>query len=163
MDSCGFQPRTPESSAPVSVLSVETGAPQRSRYNYFVDRPDGLVMGYNARTGTFAIIVDDVAEVLRGEGPLDGIRDVDDLIDMGFLHSGNELDRVIERYEKGREPDGLNLTIAPAIGCNFSCSYYYQNEHRNNRVMSTMVQEATLRFVAARVSERRKSVSITWY
>jgi len=56
MDSCGFQPRTPESSAPVSVLSVETGAPQRSRYNYFVDRPDGLVMGYNARTGTFAII-----------------------------------------------------------------------------------------------------------
>jgi hypothetical protein len=32
-------------------------------------------MGYHARTGTFAVIAKDVAEVPRGNGPLEGIRD----------------------------------------------------------------------------------------
>lgn len=135
----------------------------RSRYNYFVDRPDGI-MGYNARTGTFALLASDIAAALRGDGSIKGIRDEEKLVEMGFLHSGNELDLVTTRFHAARQHESaLSLTLTPTLACNFRCDYCYQNSYREDKVMSSEVQKAMVHYVAELVKSGRKQVSLFWY
>ena len=72
-----------------------------SRYNHFVKHGEG-VLGYNARTRSFGLLADDVAKALQGDGLVDRIRDADLLIELGFLHRGEESERMIERYRPFR-------------------------------------------------------------
>ena len=137
---------------------------QRSRYNYFVKREDGIV-GYNARTGAFASISTDAYEALsqtNDEWP-DSIEHLS-LFQLGFLHSGDETELIVDRYLEGRErPNDLNLTIVPTLACNFSCDYCFQNEYREAKVMSEGVQDAVLRFVRLQMQQGRHDVSCTWF
>jgi uncharacterized protein len=136
---------------------------QRSRYNYFVERNDGM-LSYNARTGTFARLSDDVARMLRGEGPITESEDTTALLEMGFLHRGDEYDRIVATYLDGKSTGtGLELTIVPTMACNRTCGYCYQTEYRNERVMSTSTQDATIRYATARVSEGWRKVSCTFF
>lgn len=136
---------------------------QKSRYNQFIDRPDGVVMGYNARTGTFAILATGVAQQLRNAGPISNIGDTDELVEMGFLHAGDELDQLRARYERGRSLDSVDLTLIPTMDCNMCCSYCFQNGQRSTSAMSPEVQTATLRFTEGLLHLGRKKVFLTWY
>src|SRR4051794_35109640 len=98
----------------------------RSRYNYFVQRGDRWI-GYNARIGSIAVLAQDVVELLRDNGELSDIRGVDELVQLGFLHYGDELDQIFKVYNDARDNTVLHLTIAPSLACNFACSYCYQN------------------------------------
>lgn len=136
---------------------------QRSRYNFFLEREEGVI-GYNARTGTFALLAHDVAEIVRTEMPLSNIQDIDTLMLMGFVHQGDELAQIVDRFYRDKNQDGeLYLTIAPTLGCNFSCDYCYQDDVRSGKIMSVATQEASIRFIASRIAEGRTNVSCTWY
>lgn len=136
---------------------------RRSRYSYFVDR-GGEVIGYNARTGTFALLASDVAAGLRSDGPIPELDDAEELVRMGFLHYGDELEQVMLRYNQQRNLRHiLHLTLVPTLGCNLSCDYCFQNEYRNARVMSPETQEATLRYVTARIVDGRTEVLCSWF
>jgi uncharacterized protein len=134
----------------------------RSRYNFFVDRPDGVV-GYNARTGTFAHFSLEVADLLRGTAPIPDSDEVESLIEMGFVHDGSELRQVIEAYLGGDTSRDLSLTIAPTLACNRSCTYCYQNNYRTDQVMSTETQDQVVRYVVREVQRGRRQVGLTWY
>src|SRR6266571_796919 len=108
------------------VGGINTGPPaplplERSRYNCFVDRPDG-VMGYNARTGTFALLSPDIAHMLRSDRPVAETADTPSLLEMGFLHRGDEYEQIVATYQNGKSTgQALGLTIAPTLACNRSC------------------------------------------
>ncbi|MEO8095094.1 MAG: radical SAM protein [Pseudolysinimonas sp.] len=105
-----------------------------------------------------------MAEQLQSDRPLLETTDTAELLDMGFLHSGDELEQIISVYQGGRaRGDEIGLTIAPTLACNKACGYCYQNEYRVDRTMSAETQDATVRYVAARVAEGWRKVSCTWY
>lgn len=134
-----------------------------SRYNSFYPRAEGVV-GYNARTGAFALLAMDVAEQLRTSEPIDQMRDADSLLAMGFVHEGNELDLVLSRYEGDRSPTyGVHVTLVPTMACNFHCDYCYQNEYRTHKAMSVETQESTLRFVRNLIRSGQRGLSVDWY
>lgn len=135
---------------------------QRSRYNFY-ERTAAGVVGYNARTGTFALLSEKAASALGSDGPLSGLRDVDQLIAMGFVHRGDELARIIAHFEEQRHRrDVLHLTLVPTLACNLACDYCFQS-HRRKEAMSEEIREATLRFVEASVQEGRKEVLCSWF
>ncbi|MEW4566105.1 radical SAM protein [Bremerella sp. JC770] len=136
---------------------------QRSDYNYFVERPEGIV-AYNARTGHFALLTSDLAMRLQSDCSLADIEEVESLVEMGFLHYGDERDHIGLDYTKASlSQKHLGLTIAPTMGCNYHCDYCYQNEYRNSRIMSPDTQVATLRYIEWLVSQGKTSASCTWY
>lgn len=135
---------------------------QRSRYNFFVERMDGIV-GYNARTGVFALLSANVAALLRDNVPLEGVQDEEELVSLGFLHYGNELDLVRQVFEAGPQADVLHLTIAPTLQCNFECNYCYQNEYRTSNIMSSEVCDGVLRFVRQQIRSGRTKIILDWY
>ncbi len=140
-----------------------SGELQRSRYNSFVRRGDDWI-GYNARTGTFARLSAAVGDALQSCEPVVETGDTPDLLEMGFLHYGDELQQVISVYQSGHATgDAIGLTIAPTLACNKACTYCNQNEYRVDRVMSPETQDATVRYVRARVAEGWKLVNCTWY
>lgn len=140
-----------------------SGDLQRSRYNSFVRRGDGWV-GYNARTGSFAHLSAAVGDALQSGEPVVETVDTPDLLEMGFLHFGDELQQIISVYQNGHaRGDAISLTIAPTIACNKACIYCCQNDYRKDQVMSRETQDATVRYVRARVAEGWKTVTCTWY
>jgi uncharacterized protein len=145
---------------------VMTGTLQRSRYNSFVRRADGIV-GFNARTGTFAVFSAAVAAWLDSTGQIPdspGDDDVAALVEMGFLHRGDELQLIAERYfGHPSAARHLTLTLAPTMACNRSCSYCYQNEYRTSHRMSSETQEAVCRLAAQEVGRGRTQVRCTWF
>jgi uncharacterized protein len=133
-----------------------------SRYNFFVDRLDGVV-AYNARTGVFAHMSRETADVLRSDNFAASEEDVDALVSMGFLHYGDELSLVLKKLAPQSLPK-LGIVLAPTIGCNRTCSYCYQNEYRSASSMSGEVQRATTRFIRKEIASRNaKTVSLTWF
>lgn len=137
---------------------------QRSKYNYFIDRDDMLI-GYNARTGVFALIASDVANVLRGNGQIGNVRDIEELVKMGFLHYCDEYDLIIKRFNSQRELSHvLHLTLVPTLSCNFACNYCFQEEYRNTRVMSSTTQAALLRYITSLIiADGRTEVLCNWF
>ena len=69
---------------------------ERSRFNYFVNRTEirGASIAYNARTGNFTLMSNQIAEILKGEGTLTSLRCLEELCELGFLHNGDELEKI---------------------------------------------------------------------
>jgi uncharacterized protein len=135
----------------------------RSRFNFLYQRSEGFV-AYNARTGAIAYVSNEVAALLDSDTDVADIPELGSLVEMGFIHRGDELRKVADVYRHGTFRHGtLNLTIAPTLACNKACAYCYQNEYRTDRVMSTETQDATVRYVRDLVADGCKTVSCTWY
>jgi uncharacterized protein len=108
-------------------------------------------------------LADDVVQALQGDGPLPEVRGTDELVRLGFLHFGDELDQILDLYNAAKNNSALHLTIAPTLGCNFACEYCFQNTYRNDRFMPPAVQKATMAFIEARVNDGRRNVDLVWY
>src|SRR5437868_1240876 len=91
-------------------------SPVRSKYNYFARRDERWI-GYNARLGSIAVLADDVVRALQGNGPLSVVRGTDELLRLGFLHLGDELDQILDIYNAAKNHTTLHLTITPTLGC----------------------------------------------
>jgi uncharacterized protein len=146
---------------------VSSSVVYHSRYNYYVNRPEGI-MSFNARTGIFALLPTSVGEILqkRGGEVASEIAEVDlkSLLDMGFLHYGDEQDQIISKFETIKNQNQiLYLTLVPTLSCNFSCDYCFQAEYRDTQFMSAETQIAALNFVKGLISEGRRKVICTWF
>jgi uncharacterized protein len=135
----------------------------KSNYNFFVRRADTTI-GYNARTGTFAVLTPEAAQALQSEEEWPDSLESASLLDMGFLHLGDEFSRIGERYTNGRRMEReLTLTLLPTLACNFSCDYCFQNDHRRNGIMPDHVQKCVLDFLRFLILQGRNRLSITWF
>lgn len=134
-----------------------------SKYNFYVDRKDGCV-GYNARTGVFALLSDEVASALRKNSLPEGGDTVEQLLELGFLARDPEIEQIIARYRAGMaQADTLSLTLVPTLSCNKACRYCFQDEYRNQHVMSEAIQRAILEYVEAKIAHGVKKITCTWY
>ena len=135
----------------------------KSRYNYFHFRPEGVI-GYNARTGTFALLTKEIASMLLRDGSLDALEGESELFNLGFLHHGREIEDLENNYFQRRLSNSfLSLTIAPTLDCNYHCPYCYQKGYRNPHKMSRATQKALLAYIEKLIRLGRKKVSVTWY
>jgi uncharacterized protein len=142
---------------------------QPSRYNFFTKRPEGT-LGFNARTGSFALLGKEVADRLTLSGPFSADDPVSDtqcteLVEMGFLHAGDEVELIAEKYEACKQiyVDHAGLTIAPTMHCNYNCVYCYEKGRRTWRPMSVEVQSAVVRFAEELFHDGVKHMSLVWY
>jgi uncharacterized protein len=136
---------------------------QCSRYNYFVKREEGVI-GYNARTGIFALLPEHIAEFLQRNEPITEVHNEQDLVSMGFLHYGDEVEQIISKFENAkRETKILDFTILPTLSCNFSCNYCFQGDHQHGQFMSPETQAATMRYIQSLIVEDRRGFACTWY
>lgn len=136
---------------------------QRSRYNYFVKRQEGVI-GYNARTGIFSLLSPHIAEFLQGNEPITEVRNQQEFVSMGFLHYGDEVEQIISKFENAKlKKNILNFTILPTLACNFSCDYCFQGDHQHGQFMSPETQVATLRYIQSLIVEEPRLFGCTWF
>lgn len=136
----------------------------QSRYNFFARASNGI-LGYNARTGHFAMLAEDISDQLSGKKTIDPIRNRHDLLELGFIHLGNELEEIRVQFVKDARLTGTTkLTILPTLQCNRNCDYCYQDGRRQNEVMSTETKDNILEWVKNRREFGDAQVtSCTWF
>jgi uncharacterized protein len=147
------------------LVKYQVPAPKHSRYNYFVERDEG-VMGYNARTGTFALLAKETALILQAKESIENISDSDinSLVEMGFLYYGDEISHIMSKFDDVKQQNHvLYLTLVPTLSCNFSCDYCFQDKYRHHQFMSIDTQKSTLNFVRELIDQGRKEVICTWF
>lgn len=75
----------------------------------------------------------------------------------------NELDRITLKFERERFDDKvLSLTLCPTLGCNFRCTYCYQDPAIQKGTMSNKIEERIIEFVTMYLP-RVEYVDIQWY
>ncbi|MCK9345054.1 MAG: SPASM domain-containing protein [Candidatus Pacebacteria bacterium] len=134
----------------------------RSRYNYFIERDEGVI-GYNARTGTFALLSSENAEILRGDGDLKKAIDPRQLRRMGFLHKDDEIELIKKTFLASRGGDTLHLTLVPTLACNYSCEYCFQASYRTSAIMRPEVEEQLLQYIESCIQFGWRRFLVTWF
>ena len=143
-----------------------------SRYNFFYPlAADGAVL-FNSRTGA-AMAADEataraIVSLLHSPGcehPAESSfqRLKEMLAREEFLVPGafDEHDDVVRRRRaRQRRIDGLNLTVAVTLACNFRCVYCYEDHPVSH--MSRATADALLRFAAERLPPET-SLYVTWF
>lgn len=147
-----------------------------SRYNFFFDAEDGAHLAFNGMSGGFARIDDaDRDEVRKMIAAPDAYeldteqkRDLWDSLVRGRFLIGDEVDELAMlkvRNAKGRYANnGLWLTIAPTLDCNFRCPYCYEDipdELKMSPMDGERVQ-SLIRFVTKMVKNIR-GLRVDWY
>lgn len=135
-----------------------------SHYNFLVRR-DGAHILYNAATGSFIRIRDDVAAALKAKRVPDGLPEdsLAMLMQAGALEDGSQRSGILSRFELQKyNRDHVGFTIAPTIECNYACWYCYQNERRYTGAMTERVQDELVSFIE-RVTGGAKSFHINWF
>lgn len=150
-----------------------------SRYNFIWPTDDpGKVMLFNSLATSLAEVENTYIDLLNlprfdyDSLPVDTKQFVDGLNQGGFVLD-DEADELkilkftynINKYNRL----GLALTIAPTLGCNFACTYCYEQsgESQDKRdgqsaFMPEKVQQGLLKYIE-RAAKTVKSVFITWY
>lgn len=136
---------------------------QASHYNFFVKRDHGWVV-YNAATGHFLHLADDVANSLR-EGTVPDLAEnhLSTLLEAGVIHSGRQREAIVARFDLQKfNAEHVGFTIAPTIECNYACWYCYQNDRRLVGQMSDSVVDATIQFIAT-IARTVGSFHLNWF
>jgi len=140
-----------------------SGALNRSRYSFFCD-VEGNTVGYNARTGIFALLGAEDAALLRSSAPVSDGPERTELLRMGFLHDGSELGQVGHRFATSRNrTDGLHLAIAPTMACDFCCAYCYEKHQTKTGAMSPATQDALLRYLERSAMPSLEAIRVSWF
>lgn len=148
---------------------------KQSEFNHFTPAYiEGTIIGYNAFSGAYFTLNEDefvhCASLLEAveQGITDKAELQDDTYGERLLKAGfiipdrlDERQAVKERYHTNRENfDGLSLTIAPTVSCNFACSYCFQ-EHPK-RFMS----DEDIENICTHIDEnlpKGEVLGITWF
>ena len=144
-----------------------------SRYNFFFQVDDQIILAYNSLTTALAELAapefaalqefcseprEDFFEAnelgsFRGELVKDGFLIPDDQDEL-------EQARTIHTALKQQRQRGIGLTIVPTLDCNFRCTYCFSYARRER--MSAQVQQALMRFVDGKLAHA-DSLSVAWY
>lgn len=142
---------------------MNVGMPlQVSNYNFIINR-DGRFVAYNARLGNFAEITEEAAKVLDGEEPVSALQETRSLIDMGFLHNGDEKDQISDRFNATRDEKYLYFTFTPTLACNFACDYCFQDGFRNKKRWGDKERQGVLKFVRHLLEQDKRDIMVTWF
>lgn len=144
-----------------------------SVYNFVTPSfSDNRYIAYNSFSGAY-IELDD-ARLAEMEQLMQGAADLDlnapdlthfqrNLVDQGFVveEGYNEAKEIQDRYFAPlSKQDGMSLTIAPTISCNFGCAYCFQSH--SNRRMGKTEMDRLVAFVDTQLVENTY-LSITWF
>lgn len=136
---------------------------KRSQFNYFVNRDDAI-MAYNARTGNFTLMSVDVARILQGTSSLADLTGQDELCELGFLHEGDELEKIESRFISQRNHrKHIHLALLPTMKCNLDCEYCFQRAQHRAVKMSKAVQTAILQNIKELVKTGCDYFQVSWY
>lgn len=143
---------------------------KKSRYNMFWSLEDGTRIAFNCMTCALAEINDDFMDVLNNIENLDynNLDEktktlVDNMLEGNYILKDNidELKLIKYRHLNGKfSNEGLGLTIAPTLACNFACPYCYESPKTG--FITEEVQKSILDMVEE-AAKRRKDISTTWY
>lgn len=137
-----------------------------SRFNLFIETDDGHVLAYNAVTGAFACVEREIYDALleafsntnaekTGKGSRVTNRltvgDVADFYKRGFL-IGDGLDEFellkSRQYEKRfLRKDMLDITVIPAMGCNFNCMYCFEKDKSGKQSMTRETADSIIKYI----------------
>jgi radical SAM protein with 4Fe4S-binding SPASM domain len=135
-----------------------------SYYNHYTVAGDAQrAVLFNQYCGSVAIVPADVAEALKN-GALDRLA-VDTLTDLesaGFLVSAelDEIDAARQQYI-ARKASNAALAITMELGqaCNLACTYCYQNDYRDNVVITEEAVARLQRYITAVVTSGRRPIT----
>ncbi len=160
------------------IYQTKSGPDSRyvySRFNVVVDSGDGRNVIYNSASHILSVLSPDETKFYfemphktGQELSPDEHGILDHLLINNFAVPADidELDPVRERYMQHRtSAEGLTLTIAPTLNCNFNCRYCYQGIDKDQLVMSPRTQEKTISYIQqlTQPGSGIKSLSMTWF
>lgn len=141
---------------------------KKSDYNYFVNMKDEYIL-FNTRTLSLVVLNEEefskYKQICGGKEYSDAF--YNELYKAGFLIDNdlNEKEVLKYRLQKSRySKEEMSLTIAPTMGCNFSCVYCYQRqgEEKNSGLMEERIQDAIINFVKVKLSGCKR-LTVLWY
>ena len=142
-----------------------------SNYNFFWDTENDNKIAYNSMTNALAEVDDKFFEILDNVAFLQygSLSDEEQKIyaemRRGFFiveDCVDELKILKARHRIGRYGvNGLGLTIAPTMNCNFKCPYCYETPKPG--VMKKEIQDAIIKTVKEYAENKCASVGLTWY
>jgi len=124
-------------------------------------------LAHNTLSGATALLAQDELAILQNtseaiRAPLSRFKD---LLDAGFLiyDEVDELNALRREFERQRlDANGMILSIAPTLNCNFGCDYCYQGANKPVTKMSDAVQDAIVRLVEDH-APKLKRLHVAWY
>jgi len=57
----------------------------------------------------------------------------------------------------------IGLQILPTLGCNFRCSYCYEDTQDDTKLISQKVMDAILEYLKVTLKETTRSLNVSWY
>ncbi|MDR1354023.1 MAG: SPASM domain-containing protein [Oscillospiraceae bacterium] len=140
-----------------------------SKYNVFF-KYRGKSLAFNGFTSSFAEVDEDFNRVIQNINSIDydkadeKTKKLIDDMKMGFFlldDDANELSLLKFNSNCGKfNLQGLGLTIAPTLACNFACPYCYENNQSG--MIDVEVIDAIYKWVE-QTAEKKEQISITWY
>lgn len=141
-----------------------------SKYNFFytLSENSSETLIYNSRTNALAFIENDNLQFLKDNSNLANITDLElqeNLKKGGFVIAKDidELDLIKLKLLSARfNTNGLGLTIAPTLDCNFRCIYCYEKNSLHNTFMTKETQDQVYNFIKNQANSLNY-LSVTWY
>lgn len=143
-----------------------------SEFNYFCTSYfQNVFLAYNSFTGSFISLSkpewDKVSRIVgdfeQGRRPSGRSEKAVKLLQKGGFIVDDSLDErkiVKERYRQKAETKGITVTMAMTTGCNFRCTYCYQNHPNKN--ISDQDFESLLTFLRSNLRSG-EPLSVTWF
>ncbi|WP_430885012.1 radical SAM/SPASM domain Clo7bot peptide maturase [Fusibacter sp. JL216-2] len=143
---------------------------KKSNYNKVWKLKNGKTLAFNSMTCALAEVDEKFLDIYENFDSIDFDNLSDDQANMidqmkeGHFVIDNDLDEIKQiefRHYKGKYGNnGLGLTLAPTLACNFKCPYCYETP--DSKVMDENVQAAIVK-MADEALKRSDSLDITWY
>lgn len=136
-----------------------------SKYSYFFNRNNKFYI-FNSESCAFAEVDESIFCLIKSNN-IDQISDNERMFFIQkkiiipeeeydeFIHN-NKIKYLTNSYDSSE----LSLVLIPTTGCNFACSYCFE-EKKKNTVMSNEVINELIKFIQEHVNARK--LSITWY
>ncbi len=143
---------------------------KKSNYNKVWKLDDGKTLAFNSMTCALAEVDEKFLEIYENFDSIDFDKltpeqkeMIEQMKDGHFIIDKDldELKQIEFRHYKGKYGNnGLGLTLAPTLACNFKCPYCYETP--DSKVMDSEVQSAIVN-MADEALNRADSLDITWY
>jgi len=141
-----------------------------SKYNMILNLEDERTIAFNSMSCALAKINNDFINIIENIEHInyDELEEekktlVDNMLLGGYILD-NDFDELkalkYEHFSAKFNNNGLQLTIAPTLSCNFACPYCYENP--KSGIMNNDVQDAIIDWVVEE-AKKRKDISILWY
>ena len=143
---------------------------KKSKYNIIIDRPEGCFL-WNTYSNALIRLNEEGIKWLEA---YDGTQNTGTYFET-LERNGcivrcdlNEMGKLL--YEEKAVmldpmPESMHFTIAPGLGCNYSCPYCFEKGHGHGGMMSSTVVDATVNYIISKATAnpKLKQLEIRWF